>query len=39
MSKPWLDIIGIGEDGEVGLSPVTLQILNEAEIKIGRAHV
>jgi len=35
MSKPWLDIIGIGEDGEVGLSPVTLQILNEAEIIIG----
>ena len=31
----WLDIIGIGEDGVDGLSPVALEKLSDAEIIIG----
>ncbi|MEO0329862.1 MAG: precorrin-6y C5,15-methyltransferase (decarboxylating) subunit CbiE [Pseudomonadota bacterium] len=35
MTAPWLDIIGIGEDGVEGLNPDTRAILAEAEIIIG----
>ena len=35
MSKPWIDIIGIGEDGWDGLSTDAQQKLREAEIIIG----
>ena len=35
MSKPWIDIIGIGEDGWDGLSTDAQQQLREAEIIIG----
>ncbi len=31
----WLDIIGIGEDGEAGLSPSALQCLEKAEVIVG----
>jgi precorrin-6Y C5,15-methyltransferase (decarboxylating) len=34
-SEPWLDIIGIGEDGVEGLSAVALERLEGAEIIIG----
>lgn len=38
MSKvktPWLEIIGIGEDGTNGLSPLALELLKQAEFVIG----
>ena len=35
MPDRWLEIIGIGEDGEAGLSAAALDILSEAEIIIG----
>lgn len=35
MSKPWLDVIGIGEDGVEGLSPQALGVLEQAEVIIG----
>lgn len=35
MSKPWLHIVGIGEDGVEGLSPVTQAILSSAEVIVG----
>ena len=35
MTKPWLDIIGIGEDGIDGLSTAALQKLNDAEVIVG----
>lgn len=33
--KKWLSIIGIGEDGLVGLSPLAISILNQAQIIFG----
>lgn len=35
MMVPWLEVIGIGEDGEAGLSPLARQLLGEAEVIIG----
>lgn len=35
VAEPWLDIIGIGEDGVAGLSPAALERLEAAEILIG----
>ena len=35
MSAPWLDVIGIGEDGVEGLSSSALAVLERAEIIIG----
>lgn len=35
MTAPWLNIIGIGEDGVDGLSPQARLVLSEAEIIIG----
>ncbi|MEM7215753.1 MAG: precorrin-6y C5,15-methyltransferase (decarboxylating) subunit CbiE [Pseudomonadota bacterium] len=35
MTKPWLDVIGIGEDGTDGLSTSALECLSRAEIIIG----
>jgi precorrin-6Y C5,15-methyltransferase (decarboxylating) len=35
---PWLTIIGIGEDGRAGLSPVALAALDRAEFVIGGAR-
>ena len=35
MAKPWLDIIGIGEDGVDGLSSIARQKLEAAEVIIG----
>ena len=35
MSKSWLDVIGIGEDGVDGLSPVARAVLEQAEIIVG----
>lgn len=35
MSKPWLTIVGLGEDGADGLSPASLKALKEATIVMG----
>ncbi|MEM7290342.1 MAG: precorrin-6y C5,15-methyltransferase (decarboxylating) subunit CbiE [Pseudomonadota bacterium] len=35
MTGPWLDIIGIGEDGVDGLSPAARRVLTGAEVVIG----
>lgn len=35
MTKPWLDIIGIGEDGVEGLSSTALASLSAAEVIVG----
>lgn len=35
MSTPWLHIVGIGEDGVAGLSPVTRAIVEAADVIIG----
>lgn len=35
MSKPWLDIIGIGEDGLAGLSAESLGVLEKADVILG----
>jgi len=35
MTSPWLDIIGIGEDGVDGLSGIALEKLAEAEVIVG----
>lgn len=35
MKAPWLDIIGIGEDGLDGLSPAALEALRKAEVILG----
>ncbi len=35
MTAPWLDIIGIGEDGLDGLSPASITALEKAEVIIG----
>ncbi len=35
MAEPWLDIVGIGEDGLAGLSSAALRYLEEAQVIIG----
>lgn len=35
MSAPWLNIIGIGEDGVDGLSRAALDVLSQAEVIVG----
>ena len=35
MSDPWLNIIGLGEDGPAGLSPATLGLIDRAEVIFG----
>jgi precorrin-6Y C5,15-methyltransferase (decarboxylating) len=35
MTAPWLDIVGIGEDGMAGLSPQTRSIVESAEVIVG----
>ena len=35
MNKPWLHIVGIGEDGIAGLSPATRTIVETAEVILG----
>lgn len=35
MSEPWLNIIGLGEDGPAGLSPATLGLIDRAEVIFG----
>lgn len=35
MSRPWLDIVGIGEDGMAGLSPAVQAIVEAAEVIVG----
>lgn len=35
MNKPWLDIVGIGEDGEAGLSPAAKNAVAQAEVIVG----
>ena len=35
MTKPWLHIVGIGEDGIAGLSPATRTIVETAEVILG----
>jgi precorrin-6Y C5,15-methyltransferase (decarboxylating) len=37
-SKPWLTIVGLGEDGPDGLSPASLAALQDAEIIMGAAR-
>ncbi|MBI3453831.1 MAG: precorrin-6y C5,15-methyltransferase (decarboxylating) subunit CbiE [Rhodospirillales bacterium] len=38
MTAPWLSIIGIGEDGLAGLTPVARKLIDEAEVLIGGAR-
>ncbi len=38
MSDPWLDIVGIGEDGLAGLSPVARKAVDSAEVILGGAR-
>jgi precorrin-6Y C5,15-methyltransferase (decarboxylating) len=35
MSKPWLHIIGIGEDGMAGLAPAAIALVKSAEVIFG----
>ena len=35
MGKPWMDVIGIGEDGVDGLAPQARRVLEQAEVIIG----
>ncbi|MEL6412418.1 MAG: precorrin-6y C5,15-methyltransferase (decarboxylating) subunit CbiE, partial [Pseudomonadota bacterium] len=35
MAEPWLHIVGIGEDGMVGLSPATRAVVEAAEVIVG----
>ena len=35
MSTPWLTVVGIGEDGVDGLSPLALDVLSKAEVIVG----
>ena len=35
MAQPWMDVIGIGEDGVDGLSPTARKVLEQAELIIG----
>jgi precorrin-6Y C5,15-methyltransferase (decarboxylating) len=37
-ARPWLTLIGIGEDGRAGLSPAALAALDAAELVIGGAR-
>ena len=37
-SRPWLSIVGIGEDGVDGLSPVARQLVASAELVVGGAR-
>jgi precorrin-6B C5,15-methyltransferase / cobalt-precorrin-6B C5,C15-methyltransferase len=37
-SRPWLSIIGMGEDGVDGLSPVARQLVASAELVVGGAR-
>jgi precorrin-6Y C5,15-methyltransferase (decarboxylating) len=37
-NRPWLTIVGIGEDGRAGLSPVALAALDQAQFVIGGAR-
>jgi precorrin-6Y C5,15-methyltransferase (decarboxylating) len=37
-NRPWLAIVGIGEDGHAGLSPAALAALDQAEFVIGGAR-
>jgi len=37
-NRPWLTVIGIGEDGRAGLSPAALAALDRAEFVIGGAR-
>ncbi|MFO1069968.1 MAG: precorrin-6y C5,15-methyltransferase (decarboxylating) subunit CbiE [Geminicoccaceae bacterium] len=40
MSGPWLDVVGIGEDGIAGLGPAAREALGRAELVIGgRRHL
>ncbi|RMF34887.1 MAG: precorrin-6y C5,15-methyltransferase (decarboxylating) subunit CbiE [Alphaproteobacteria bacterium] len=34
-SEPWIDIVGIGEDGMAGLTPTARQVVENAEVIIG----
>ena len=36
--RPWLTIVGIGEDGRDGLSPAALRALEGAELVVGGAR-
>ncbi|MFZ2006143.1 MAG: precorrin-6y C5,15-methyltransferase (decarboxylating) subunit CbiE, partial [Stellaceae bacterium] len=36
--KPWLTIVGIGDDGLVGLAPATCAIVETAEVIVGGAR-
>ncbi|ACB97070.1 bifunctional cobalt-precorrin-7 (C(5))-methyltransferase/cobalt-precorrin-6B (C(15))-methyltransferase [Beijerinckia indica] len=36
--RPWLSLIGIGEDGRAGLSPLALDLLNDAHFVLGGAR-
>ncbi|MEM7635618.1 MAG: cobalamin biosynthesis bifunctional protein CbiET, partial [Pseudomonadota bacterium] len=38
MSKVWLNIVGIGEDGLAGLSPAAQAAVQRAEVLIGGAR-
>ncbi len=38
MGKPWLHIIGIGEDGMEGLTPATRAVIGAAEVIVGGAR-
>ena len=35
MTRPWLHIVGIGEDGMAGLTPATRAVVEAAEVIIG----
>lgn len=35
MTQRWLSIVGIGEDGLQGLSPIALSLINQAKILVG----
>jgi precorrin-6B C5,15-methyltransferase / cobalt-precorrin-6B C5,C15-methyltransferase len=36
--KPWLAVIGIGEDGMVGLAPAACELIETAEVLVGGAR-
>ncbi|MDR3437564.1 precorrin-6y C5,15-methyltransferase (decarboxylating) subunit CbiE [Telmatospirillum sp.] len=38
MTAPWLSVVGLGEDGLAGLSPIARQIIADAEILAGGAR-
>lgn len=37
-ARPWLSIVGIGEDGAAGLSPASTQLVRSAELVFGGAR-